>query len=92
MAGCCCCCSRTVILSDEESCLLRAAAQGAVAVTEGARGCARALKRLGYLIRASDGYYVITEHGRRRLAEVAGPSACALPPAHRPGGMSLASS
>ena len=92
MAGCCCCCSRTVILSDEESCLLRAAAEGAVAVTEGARGCARALKRLGYLIRLSEGFYAITDHGRRRLAEVAGP-ACALPPASHCGdGMALANS
>ena len=92
MAGCCCCCSRTVILSDEESCLLRAAAVEPVAVTEDKRGCARALKRLGYLIRRNGGVYAITEHGRRRLEEITS-SACALPPeAHRGGGRSLTSS
>ncbi len=92
MAGCYCCCSRTVILSDEESCLLRAAAAGPVAVTEDTRGCARALKRLGYLIRRNGGVYAITEHGRRRLDEVA-VADCVLPPGAYLGGVrSLTSS
>jgi hypothetical protein len=81
-----------LVLSDEESCLLRAAADGAVAVTDGTRDCARALKRLGYLTRLSEGYYAITEHGRRRLVELTG-AACALSQAaYRGEAMSLTSS
>ncbi len=75
----CIACGRPVPLTADEASLLRKAAEGSVRLADlppGQGDCVRDLVRMGYLVKAAndDGprgrAVVLTEHGRRRLAQL----------------------